>query len=254
MIDTVIINQPAGAGDIIFVQSIAQSFIDQDVSVVWPVEKVYAPLAKHFPSLQMVDRAEVNIDYESREDYVRDGTRVIPLRFSDELCKVPYIDCMKSKYLYFGKDWTKWKDGCRILRDLDAEKRLYYEVLGLNDDDKYNLISEQCWIGGRSTSKIEVDNGLKNIYMTVRPDFTLIDWLMVMQNATTIHAISSASIYLFELFPMRAHQDNNIHLYVRYIPGGFPREINHDNYKYLLAPTGYTLVPLKLQVTKRTRT
>jgi len=134
---------------------------------------------------------------------------------------------MKSKYMYFKKDWTTWKDKFGCIRDEKAEDKLYYDVLKLKDGEPYNLISEQFSRGGRKKqTKIKVDNGLKNVYMTLQPEFTIIDWLKVLSNATYIHVISSANIYLFELFKMNAKE---IHLYIRR-----PVEKSHENYSYLL--------------------
>jgi len=242
--------QPAGAGDILFEQSIAQDFVDEGFKVIWPVETVYASLSKHFPNIAMVDKSLISIDYESMEDHEVNGARIIPMRFTDRIMKLPYVDCMKSKYMYLEKDWTKWKENCKIVRDAEAEKRLYYEVLKLKDGENYNFISEQFMTGGKLVNQIKVENGMKNVYMTFVPGYTLIDWLMVMERATTIHAISSSWLYLFELYQMKAHQHDQIHLYVRR-----PVEHNHDNYKYLLSKTGYVLMPMELRIlNKRIRT
>lgn len=225
--NTVIINQFFGAGDIIFCQGIAAEFVRQGKKVIWPVQDIYAPLAKHFPDVTMVDKKLINIDYTRNDEYEINGTRVIPLRFSDSLCCVPYTDCMKSKYILMGMDWQKWKDSCYIKRDWVNERKLFWNVLGLKRGDKYNLISDQFTTGGvRSLPIPEVGNGLRDIRMQFIEGFTLIDWLSVIQNATTIHAVASSNIYLFELYHLAAQ---SVTLYVRR-----PNEQNHDNYSYLL--------------------
>lgn len=235
-INTIIINTFFGAGDIIFVQSIANRFVKQGYKVLWPVTSTYAPLAKHFPNVTMVDKVLVNIDYTRTDIYEFNGCRVIPLRFSDSICKVPYTDCMKSKYIFMGQKWETWKDDCIIERDYESENKLYSEVLGLKEGDKYNLISEQFTTGGARRGNIPApNNGLRNVYMNIIDGFTAIDWLKTLQNATEIFAISSSNIYLFELFEMKAEK---INLYVRR-----PNEQNHDNYSYLLTKDNYVLHP-----------
>jgi hypothetical protein len=228
---TIILNQPFGVGDFLFCLSIANDFIDDGYKVIWPVESCYAPLSKHFPGITMLDKALLNIDYERKDEYELNGVRVIPLRFSDSLCKVPYTQCMQSKYLFFNEDWHTWKDKVIIKRSVWNEKKLYSEVLGLHPDEKYNLISQTFGLRASHGVTINVDNGLRNVYMSVIDGFTLIDWLTVMENATTIHAVASSNIYLFELFDMKAEK---IDLYIRR-----PIERNHDNYSYILEKRNY---------------
>ena len=233
-VNTIIINTFFGAGDILFVQSIANRFVKQGYKVLWPVTSVYEPLAKHFPNVTMVDKSFVNIDYNRTDAYELNGCRVIPLRFADSICKVPYTSCMMSKYLLMGQDWQTWKDDCVIVRDMPAENRLI-ELLGLNDGEPYNLISEQFTTGGaRNIFITPPNNGYKNVYMKFIEGYTLIDWVTVMQNAATIHAVASSNIYVFELFPPNAI----VNLYIRR-----PQENNHDNYSYLLTKERYILHP-----------
>ena len=229
--------QTYGAGDILFTQSIAQDYIDQGNTVIWPVESVYVPLAKHFPNISIIDKSLMNIDYGLASAIDIGGTSIVPICYSIPVLNVPAADCMRSKYWLLGKNWELWKNNCKIIRDYTAEQKLYSNILGIEPDEQYNLISENFRIGGMKSRPIQVDNGLRNIYMSIIPEFTLIDWLLVMQRATTIHAVASSNVYLFELFPMKAHSLNQIYLYIRR-----PDEQNHKNYDYILSPSGYTLM------------
>lgn len=226
MSKTVIFNQPTGCGDIIFIQSILQEYVELGYNVILPVEQVYANLGKHFPNISVVDKNLLQIDYNKRTEYECGGATVIPMRFSDSICKVPYTSCMKSKYMLVGKDWRNWKDKCKIIRDTESENKLFYDVLGLKDGEEYNLISENFTTGGRKSFKINDINGIRNVRMSFIEGFTHIDWLKVYQNATYIHAVSSSNIYLFELFELSA---KSVHLYIRR-----PMESNHKNYDYIL--------------------
>ena len=64
-----------------------------------------------------------------------------------------------------GKDWRTWKNNCKIVRDFEAEKTLYFDALGLKAGEQYNLISEQFTAGGLRSTAINVDNGLKNVHL-----------------------------------------------------------------------------------------
>jgi hypothetical protein len=237
-INTIIINQPFGSGDIIFCQSIANYFVNLGYKVIWPVVSQYAPLAKHFPNITLIDKNLLQIDNSRQDTYEYNGCRVIPLRFSDTICKVPYTDCMKSKYMFMGLEWVNWKEKCDIKRNFVAEVNLLQD-LGLQDGEPYNLISDRFQTAGTRTLSITPpDNGYKNVYMTFKDGYTLIDWLTVMHQAATIHAVSSACIYLFELFPpsLMLSKGEKINLYIRR-----PNEQNHDNYSYLLTKENYIL-------------
>lgn len=230
---TIIINQPFGAGDIIFCLSIANDFISKGYTVIWPMKEVYVPLGKHLPGITVIDEQLINVDLERPEEYQSNGARVIPLRYAANILKLTVKDCMKAKYMILGKDWNDWKNNVQIKRDSNAEFALYKE-LGLEPDEKFNLISEYFGTGGERCSSIFVDNGLKNVYMVFKDGYTLFDWLYVIEQATNIHVIASSNVYLFELLP-KLNADE-IHLYLR---AGI--EKNHDNYSYLLKTHNYIL-------------
>ncbi len=232
---TVIINQPFGIGDLLWGNSIAHDFVDEGKRVIWACDPWIAPMSKHFDKFVLLNRNYLSIDINDRSDISQDGIRVIPLRFSDSICKVPYTDCMKSKYLYLAKDWTRWKNNFRCIRYPNAEKRLYYDICGLKDGEEYNFVCDMFATQGKKTVSIETNNGLKDVRLSIIPGFTIIDWLMVMQRAKNIFAVSSSNIYLFELFEMSAEK---IHLYVRR-----PVEDNHKNYEYILSKGKYILMP-----------
>ncbi len=218
--------QAFGLGDIIFCMAMATKWYGDGYHVIWGVDEVYLPIAKHFPKVVFIDKNMLNIDYDIKEIKTIGNATIIPIRWSDTIQKVPYKWVMRAKYDMLGLNWQNWKNGFWCDRDYDNERKLFYEVLGLKDGEEYNLISEHFQTGGRMQRKIEMDNGLRNVYMSFIEGFTLFDWLRVMQHATYIHAVASSCIYLFELYEMCAKA---IHLYVR-----VPMEWNHEYYQYLL--------------------
>lgn len=229
---TIIINQPFGAGDIIFCQSIANDFVNAGFNVIWPMKEVYVSLGKHFPNITVIDERLINVDLARREEFEANGARVIPLQYAANILKLQVNDCMKAKYKFLGKDWNDWKGNAQIKRDLTAQISLFNE-LGLEKGEPFNLISEYFGTGGERCGSIHVDNGLKNVYMTFKDGYTVIDWSFIMEQATNIHAIASSNIYLFELLELEATE---IHIYLR-----TGLEKNHNNYNYLLKSHKYIL-------------
>lgn len=218
--------QAFGLGDIIFCMSIANRWYSEGYHVVWGVEPIYLPIAKHFPRIVFVDKKLLNIDYDATYTKTIGNATIVPIRWSDMIQRVPYRYVMRAKYDMLNLDWRDWKKGFWCDRDHDAENKLYYDVLGLADGEEYNLISQQYQTGGRLTAPIPTPNGRRNVEMKFIDGYTLFDWLKVMQKATQIHAVASSNVYLFELYEMAAKE---IHLYPR-----IPVEPTHDNYQYLL--------------------
>lgn len=224
--------QAFGLGDIIFCMTIANRWYSEGYHVVWGVEPVYLPIAKHFPRIVFIDKSLLNIDYNITYTKTIGNATIVPIRWSDSIQRVPYREVMRAKYDMLNLDWREWKTGFWCDRDQDAENHLFYNILGLQDQESYNLISQQFQTGGRLNGHIEVNNGLRNVEMRFIDGYTLFDWLKVMQRATNIHAIASSNVYLFELYEMAAKE---IHLYPRK-----PVEMDHANYEYILTKQ-YTL-------------
>lgn len=215
-----LILQRFGVGDIIFSMSAIRSFKDK---VIWPVLSHYVDgLNKAYPDVFFIDSNLINIDFNKKDRYNVVDLSVIPLAHQD----IPLIDCMKNKYSYFNLDWKDWKKDAAYKRDKIKEKELFTQ-LGLVKGEKYNLISDTFQCDFKGKKRIQLQNGLKNVYLTSTADYSLFDWSYVIENASNIHAVSSSCIYLFELLDLKAEE---VKLYLRE-----PREKDHSNYDYILA-------------------
>jgi hypothetical protein len=222
----VVINQYFGIGDAIFSMTAIKSL---GVEILWPVLPHYVEgLKRAYPEIAFINWEDLKIDYNRKDRYQEKDMIVIPLRFQDK----PLKDCMKNKYSYFGFDWRNWKMSGMYKRYVKPEYELY-KLLNPTKEP-YNLIWEtfQCDFNGvhRITPP---DNGLKNIYHSHIDGFSLFDWSILIEEATTIHAVSSSNIYLFELLDLRAKE---IKLYLR-----LPQEKTHENYSYILRSHPYVL-------------
>ena len=207
----VVINQPFGLGDFLFCIPIARDFIKEGYKVIWPVIPAYQNLNKHFRDITFVNKDALNIDYERKDEYELNGLRVIPLRWSYEILRLPFRDCMKSKYLMFKKDWHRWRE-CSWVRDVVKEDDLYYNILGLKDDSRFNLINTTFRNDRSGRAAMAVNNGNQNIELRTIEGFTLLDWGKVIERATAIHTVSTSINYMIELLELKAPE---IHLYVR---------------------------------------
>lgn len=217
---SVIINQFQGLGDIIFCMKIAEYLLSiGHEKIIWPVNPIYLDIQKHFPKIQFVNKETFNIDYNRRDFYdlnlLGESFTVIPLRFSDSICKVPYYDCMRSKYMLSGLDMSTWRDIDFVIDDKKSNE--LFERFGSGV-----LVNRYFTTG----SNMQIDIKANGIEMQTIKGYTLFDWSKVIMNATEIHTVGTSINYLIELLKPKCP----IHLYTRK-----PQEKDFKNYNYILS-------------------
>lgn len=225
---TIVPNQFFGLGDVIFEQTLVRYFGDK---ILWPVESQFVEgLNRAYPDITFIDKALLNINYEAKDEYTYDDLKVLPLRWADSILKVPYSDCMKSKYMLYGKDWTKWQDKAMWVRDGRKEEEL---CRAINIPAQYNLVNTTFGSQSQLNIPIVVNNGLPTIHMKAVAGYSLFDWAKVIENATHIHTVSTSIVYLLELLYLKA---KTVNIYPRK-----PIEQDLRNVAYILTSHDYKL-------------
>lgn len=206
-----IVQQYFGAGDAIWGQTIANDFIKAGYKVLWPLmPSLVEGFNRAYPNVTFIDYNLVKVNYENKEFKEIDGVLMLPMRYSESLMGKPYKFHMESKYSFLGKDWRTWKDGAHFRRSNQKETELM-KLLGVGTEP-YNLVAKTFGSNRNRQIDIKVKNDFKNIEMSEINGYSLFDWSMVMECAETIHAVSSSSLYLFELLELSSKE---IHLYPR---------------------------------------
>ncbi len=216
--------QAWGLGDIIFEQTAVHK-LAKGSPVLWPVQKSFVEgLQRAYPHISFVDADTVWIDYDRKDDYIKNNMRFIPFRWCDTNMQVPYSRCMEVKYTYFGLDYTTWKEKAMWTRYRGKEQELY-DLLGCGIDG-YNLVN--MTFGSQSQLKvpIPIDNHMRTIEMKTIEGFSLFDWAAVIEGATTIHTVSTSIIFLLEQLDLWATE---VHLYPRR-----PIEVDFRTIDYIL--------------------
>jgi len=216
----IIINQPAGLGDILFTVPIARHFIKQGEKVIYPYDPIFGNIERHFPDIQFIPKQFVNIDMNIRQEQKIGDTRIIPMRWSNRNGEVN-PGTMRSKYDLVKLPMKLW----RSLKWIEDKKKQAELATLLNLPEKYILLN-RTWHHTNRRCDILMPNPdkLPIIRMEVMPGFTLIDWCEIMRNATEFHTVGTSNIYLVELMQMKGV----VHLYRR------PKERDFENYNYLL--------------------
>lgn len=221
---TLIINQFRGLGDILFTMPLIESWQEQGHNIIWPVESCYTNIQKHFPHIRIIDKAEFNIDYSTKKFKDTQYGKMVPLRFANEILKEEYKNCMKNKYEMFNRNWREWRF-LKWKRDDEAEHELFFNILKLKTDTEYTLVNRNFRTDQSGKSNIPAQSGVV-IDMHEIEGFTLLDWGMVIQNASIIHTVGTSINYIMEILELKAKE---IHLYVRR-----PEEKDFSYYDYLL--------------------
>lgn len=209
---TPFILQPFGLGDCIFIQTLVWE-LSEGRRTLWPVKEHFMQgLQRAYPSITWIPVG--GVETEVMEMKVKQAPvgdcYVYGIRFAEYLMKRQYKDHMKSKYDLYGFDWKDWKRRAYPVRNAEREKQLL-EILGITDEP-FNLIATKFGSDATFEIKINLHNEYKNVYMNVVPGFSLFDWCAVIERAATIHAVSSSTLYLFEILALQATQ---VHLYPR---------------------------------------
>lgn len=223
---TAYIEQYFGIGDVIFSMQIARNLQKQGYKICWPVLPDYVEqLNRAYPDITFIDMWLTQPKFmEGKELVTRGSTYYVPLRWTYELMKVPFKDCMRSKYDFMHMDWETWRDA-RYARDRDKEAVLMKE-LGIEKGEPYTLVNRMFRSDNKGKAAFEQPKGGNIVEMTMRPNFSIFDWSLILENANEIHTVSTSIIYLLEMLDLKAEK---VYVYLRK-----PQETSHQNYQQLM--------------------
>ncbi len=209
MMDTVLISQPFGFGDVIWSKSISYEFTGQDRKVIWPVKKEWIEgLNRAYPDIEFVDRMGYEKYLTIKEKCTVDRFEIIPIRWSDSYMKDEYKNVMRNKYDMMGMDWRTWRNHAMWKRDHEKENSLM-ELLGIKEGDKYTFVNKRYGGSGRRAVDINTEGSV--IEMTEIDGYSLFDWTTVILAASEIHTVSTSLLFMIEILDINCP----IHLYVR---------------------------------------
>jgi hypothetical protein len=202
MKDKILIYQPFGLGDILFTWPLINDIADKnDNDFIWPVDSNFIWIKDYLihPNITFVrgDKLEVN-----------EFTYIIDLLNANS----PGLDCMASKYYSRGyTDNTLWKT-LTWKRNIEKENKLYYDVLGLEDNEQYTLLNRTFANPDlKYVSPFEFTTNNKVIEQHYFEGYTLLDWAKVFENAKEIHTVSTSNYWVISCLNVKGE----LHLYPR---------------------------------------
>ena len=237
----VLIEQPAGLGDIMFCQKIAHR-LDQENKfrdIYWPVSPYFSKDVERINSPAKFihpgdDELRWRLDEESisgKDEFLRvplknaEGAHKVPLQRADQI--VPKVTSLLTcKYEMVGLDWTDWADYFEFRRDFDRENDLFAH-LKLDPDSKYMVVGNSC--GSPPNQKMFMvprtddckrlsEEYPRTISIDMIDGFSVFDWCGILESASAIHMVDTCFVYIMEKLRLKT---NHLHLYSRYHPEDF---------------------------------
>lgn len=216
--------QPAGIGDIFFLQKAAKHFISEGYEVIWPVIKEFLYVKDYIKGINFVDRDGIfdHMDFyksltpvnNQEEGFVYLPFDVSHVNFGVAPMKGKY---MLLQYMGFDVNESNWKDYFIFERNHEREMRCK-EILGIGDEPFVfvnNMFASPPDIIYRD---VDVqDKSIKVVYH--KPEhikqFNVFDLCWVIENATEIHTVETSLCYLVE----KLETKGKLNMYSRKIRG-----------------------------------
>jgi hypothetical protein len=220
-----LIRQPAGIGDIFFIQKIAKHFISQGYEVIWPVIEQFEFIKDYikFDGLTFVNE---NSNFPNKHIYGESYSR--PIQISENLLYLPIqhfdkhypnISVMHSKYEMLGMDYIDWLDYFSFERNLEREEKLinHYdaqnkEFVFVNRTFGSPPDSKPCPHMGTFEDSIEMEYlGWDNLF----------DWIGLLLKAKHIYTVETSILYVISKLGLK-----NVTVYSRHSPPSF-HQVEH---------------------------
>ena len=232
----VLIEQPAGLGDILFCQKIAHRLEESDKykNIYWPVSDVYKEEAKMIESpANFISPSDEYYQDRLQEERMlgEDQYFRLPLQRADQLVS-NVTSLLTCKYEMIGLDWKDWSDYFSFERNYDKENDLFAHFK-LDPDSKYSVLGQTC--GSPPNQKVYAidsdDLEERVIHVDMISGYSAFDWSGIFENATSIHMVDTCFVYIMEKLRL---QTNKLHLYSRYHPADFShiRDLLKVDWKY----------------------
>lgn len=190
--------QNSGIGDICVLSKAAHHFNSLGYNVIWPILPQLLFLKEYLITpANIIDvndssisnyKIEKSIDFQNADRFFSGNT-------------------LLAKYKSIDLDWSDWSSFLKFKRNREKESELFKNYFGLTDSSRYNLINRNY--GTPPNYKVNQNvkapnNGLDNIYMDFVPNFTLFDWLKIIEKASNIYTIDTSFLFLMETMSVRS--------------------------------------------------
>lgn len=205
-----IIKQPAGVGDVFFLQKIAHMYRHSGHEIIWPLCDNIFWISEYISDITWYKLSEWMMDSRSKifnyAGFV-DNEEVVYIDCStaDRTFNTDPTRIMSAKFGLVGFDHTDWGNYFKFNRKKDKEDELYYDVLGLKDDSEYSYVNDIVHTDIRKTGRLgNIEYEYPVVDNRIVEGFTLFDWSKVLINAKEIHTIPTAVCFIVDVIDTKA--------------------------------------------------
>ncbi len=214
---TCLIHQQQGIGDLIFIQKIIRKYVDNDFNVICPILIQHRVIRDHFSTEEVrypliSEQSTLLEDFEFAREHVYlvsqceehfgdslftkpvDAGDFVFLALGPAYKRLPADGLMLSKYRLTGMEFSDWQDYVKTQRNYPRELALW-DHLGLKRNTKYTLINEFS-----SNGRIEIKDPGDAVYMRKIENYSLFDWLTVLERSSRLITVDTALVWLAEVF------------------------------------------------------
>lgn len=218
-----LIRQPAGLGDIFFCQKIGEYYQSIGYRVIWPIAKVFSYIPQYMTNFEYPCEED---DFPFKNVYLDMSIKEI-LKYKDFIFiplhghNLRSESVMYSKYLLNSILFNDWFKFFNFTRHPAKENYLYYDILKLEDKEKYTLFNNKFAsppdIREKNINIDKINN--KIVKLEIYDNITVFDWCKVFENAKNILTVDTAINYIIDKLDLQ--WDVNLQLYSRYEPANY---------------------------------
>lgn len=229
MSKTFLIKQPAGIGDIFFLQKAVYYLSQYGNKIIWPVIDEFIWIKNYIISPH-INFISLNEDFEHKEEFLKlnpnireiSNTIIIPFQHSDWLYN--NISVMDAKYKLIDLDFEDWDNYFNFKRNIKKENQLYYDVLNLTDNSDYVFINRQYASPPHTEicKYIDLNKFSNYIEMKYLENFTIFDWCKVIENAKEIHTVETSLNYIID----KIKPKGKLEMYSKHTPPNY-NQVKH---------------------------
>jgi len=231
----ILIDQPAGLGDIFFLQKAVKNLIDLGNIAIWPVISNFSYIKDYiqYENLIFVNKEE-NFSYkeiftECEIKHIQKPLLIENLK--ESLIYIPFIRAesphmhgMKCKYPLVQNSSDNWQNYFKFERNIKRELELK-EKYNIQDGEEFIFVNDLFASPPDMLRRnIDIKTKKKIIYNDGEPCH-IFDYCWLFENASEIHTIESAFCYLAEVLDTNA----KLFMYSRIING----RPQHNNFDYI---------------------
>jgi len=231
---TCLIRQPAGIGDILFCLKIAQDLKQRGYEILWPVIQEFSWIKQYISGINfpiITDSFFKKEIYLSRNPIIIEDFIFFPFQDADQ--HYPFLPIIDSKYTMAELSYDHWQDFITINRNSTKEKELYTRMNPENES--FILVNKNYGSppNFKSINYIPEFNGIKTINIGFYDNFSLFDWMLLIEKAKEIHIVDSSLSCIIESMPSVTCP---LYSYSRYNPHSFhqTKHLYHKNWNFII--------------------